>query len=73
MDAAEKILQFEVKLLVRAGGYLSLYRRQKHFLLLRFTEEENGRCGEESVFTVNAMRSVGIPARQYMRQVVALR
>lgn len=24
----------------------------------------NGRCGEESVFTVNAMRSVGIPARQ---------
>lgn len=24
----------------------------------------NGRCGEESVFTVNALRSVGIPARQ---------
>ena len=24
----------------------------------------NGRCGEESVFTVNAMRSIGIPARQ---------
>ena len=24
----------------------------------------NGRCGEESVFTVNAMRSVGIPSRQ---------
>ncbi|MDO5422257.1 MAG: transglutaminase-like domain-containing protein [Eubacteriales bacterium] len=24
----------------------------------------HGRCGEESVFTVNAMRSVGIPARQ---------
>ena len=24
----------------------------------------NGRCGEESVFTVNAMRSIGIPSRQ---------
>ena len=24
----------------------------------------NGRCGEESVFTVNALRSVGVPARQ---------
>ncbi|NCC45095.1 MAG: transglutaminase domain-containing protein, partial [Clostridia bacterium] len=24
----------------------------------------NGRCGEESVFVVNAMRSIGIPARQ---------
>ena len=24
----------------------------------------NGRCGEESTFTVNAMRSMGIPARQ---------
>ncbi len=23
-----------------------------------------GRCGEESVFTVNALRSIGIPARQ---------
>lgn len=27
-------------------------------------ERGNGRCGEESTFTVNAMRSVGIPARQ---------
>jgi transglutaminase-like putative cysteine protease len=27
-------------------------------------ERANGRCGEESVFTVNALRSVGIPARQ---------
>lgn len=24
----------------------------------------NGRCGEESVFTVNALRSIGVPARQ---------
>ncbi len=36
----------------RTLSALSVYRRG------------NGRCGEESVFTVNAMRSVGIPARQ---------
>ena len=28
----------------------------------------NGRCGEESVFTVNALRSVGVPARQVYAQ-----
>ena len=28
----------------------------------------NGRCGEESVFTVNALRSVGVPAVRYMHQ-----
>lgn len=36
----------------RTLSALSVYRRG------------NGRCGEESVFTVNAMRSIGIPARQ---------
>ena len=36
----------------RTLSALSVYRRG------------NGRCGEESVFTVNALRSVGVPARQ---------
>lgn len=36
----------------RTLSALSVYRRG------------NGRCGEESTFSVNAMRSVGIPARQ---------
>ena len=31
---------------------------------MTFYECGNGRCGEESVFTVTALRSVGIPARQ---------
>ncbi|MDD2957506.1 MAG: transglutaminase domain-containing protein [Lachnospiraceae bacterium] len=31
---------------------------------LAVCERGYGRCGEESVFTVNALRSVGIPARQ---------
>lgn len=36
----------------RTLSALSVYRRG------------NGRCGEESVFTVNALRSAGVPARQ---------
>lgn len=31
---------------------------------LTMMKNGNGRCGEESVFTVSALRSVGIPARQ---------
>ena len=31
---------------------------------MTFYECGNGRCGEESVFTVTALRSAGIPARQ---------
>ena len=32
----------------------------------------NGRCGEESVFTVNALRSVGVPASGICTKVVSL-
>ena len=35
-----------------------------HFRHLRYIEEVTDACGEESVFLVNALRSVGIPARQ---------
>ena len=59
--AEEAVIEINYWCLEKATYEGSNIRTMSPFTLLKSTL---GRCGEESVFTVSALRSVGIPARQ---------
>ncbi|MCL2286148.1 MAG: transglutaminase-like domain-containing protein [Firmicutes bacterium] len=61
LSAREAVLEINYWCLEKVTYIGNSIRTMSPFTLMKNTK---GRCGEESVFTVSALRSVGIPARQ---------